>query len=148
MIGGCSSHNGCIALWGSREDYDCWADDGNDGWSTEEVLPHFRKAAARLRVSHVEPEEITPFHGACLEETAGMVTAEDLRRDGLHYFQPVGTCKMGPDSDPAAVVNPLGRVYGAEGLFVADASIMPVVPRANTNLPALMVAERIVAALD
>ena len=415
VIGGCSSHNGCIALWGSRADYDGWANDGNDGWSTEEVLPHFRKAASRLRVRRFEPEEITPFHGACLDamvgagipasadlndldedvgaamapvnirdgirwstpfayldpvrdhgsltvvgdalvdrinldrskavsvdvvregervtiaagrvvlcagaygspavllrsgigpaeelahlgistridlpgvgrnlhdhpgvsmkhygtqrfdslmqefiaeggtvfteqslgkarssrcgeafdlhiapttsagpdhegrwecgmyvalmaplsrgrlklsdndpqsrpvidtgyftdaddqdlaalmdgvaftreiarqqplveligselaETAGMVTAEDLRRESLHYFHPAGTCKMGPDSDPAAVVDPMGRVYGAEGLFVADASIMPVVPRANTNLPALMVAERIVAALD
>ena len=415
VIGGCSSHNGCIALWGSRADYDGWAKAGNDGWSTDEVLPYFRKAAARLRVRLFEQEEITPFHGACLdamtgvgippsadlndldedvgaamapvnirdgirwstpfayldpvrgrgdltvvgdvlvdrinldrsravsvevvrdgkrvtvaagrvilcagaygspavllrsgigpseelatlgittridlpgvgrnlhdhpgvsmkhhgaplfdslmadfiaagrtvfteqslakakssrcdeafdlhiapttsagpdqagrwecgmyvalmaplsrgrlalrdddpqsspvidtgyftdpgdedlaalmdgvamtreiarqqplaeligtelEETAGMVTAEDLRRNSLHYFHPVGTCKMGPDSDPAAVVDPMGRVHGAEGLYVADASIMPVVPRANTNLPTLMAAERIVAALD
>ncbi len=415
VIGGCSSHNGCIALWGSRADYDGWANAGNDGWSTDEVLPHFHRAAERLCVRDFEPEEITPFHRACLdamvdfgippsadlndldedvgaamapvnirngirwstpfayldpvrdsgvltvvgdalvdkinldrsravsvdvvragervtiaagrivlcagaygspaillrsgigpadelaqlgtatridlpgvgrnlhdhpgvsmkhhgtqrfdrlmedfmaegrtvfteqslakarsshcdeafdlhiapttsagpdlegrwecgmyvalvaplsrgrltlsdndpqsspvidtgyftdpddqdlfalmdgvaitreiarrqplveligaelEETAGMVTAEDLRRDSLHYFHPVGTCKMGPDSDPAAVVDPMGRVHGAEGLFVADTSIMPVVPRANTNLPALMVAERTVAALD
>ena len=83
-----------------------------------------------------------------LDETAGMVTAEELRRDSLHYFHPVGTCKMGPGSDHAAVVGPTGSVYGAQGLYVADASIMPVVPRANTNLPTLMVAERIAAALD
>ena len=415
VIGGCSSHNGCIALWGSRADYDGWAKAGNDGWSTNEVLTYFRRAAARLRVRHFEPEEITPFHGACLdaivgvgipptadlndmdedvgaaiapvnisdgirwstsfayldpvrdrgdltvvgdalvdrinldrsravsvevvlegkkatiaaglvvlcagaygspsvllrsgvgpseelaslristridlpgvgrnlhdhpgvsmkhhgtplfeslmqdfiaegrtvyteqslakarsnrcdeafdlhiapttsagpggegrwecgmyvalmaplsrgrltlrdsnpqskpvidtgyftdpgdedlaalmdgvamtreiarrqplaeligselEETAGIVTAEDLRRNSLHYFHPVGTCKMGPDSNPAAVVDPNGRVHGAEGLYVADASIMPVVPRANTNLPTLMAAERIVAGLN
>ena len=415
VIGGCSSHNGCIALWGSRADYDGWVNEGNDGWSTEEVLPHFQRAAARLCVRRFEPEEITPFHGACLDamvgvgippsadlndldedvgaaiapvnirngirwstpfayldpvrdqddltvvgdalvdkinldrsravsvevvregeratiavgrvilcagaygspavllrsgigpseelallgistridlpgvgrnlhdhpgismnhhgtqlfgslmgdfidegrtvfteqslakarssrcgeafdlhlapttsagpdregrwecvmyvalmaplsrgrltlrdsdprsspvidtgyftdsgdedlaalmdgvamtreiarqrplaeligmelgETAGMVTAEQLRRDSLHYFHPVGTCKMGPDSHPAAVVDRMGRVHGAKGLYVADASIMPVVPRANTNLPTLMVAERIVAGLD
>ena len=415
VVGGCSSHNGCIALWGSRADYDGWAQAGNDGWSTEEVLPYFQRASARLRVRRFEPEEITPFHGACLDamvvigippsadlndldedvgaamapvnisdgirwntafayldpvrdrddltvvggvtvdrinlvgsravsvevvrdgervtvaagrvvlcagaygspavllrsgigppeelatlgisaridlpgvgrnlhdhpgvslkhrgtplfdtvmadfiadgrtvfteqslakarssrcgeafdlhiapttsagpdqggrwecnmfvalmapqsrgqltlrdddpysspvidtgyftdpgdadllalmegvvmtreiarqrplaeligkeldETAGMVTAEDLRRNSLHYFHPVGTCKMGPGSDPAAVVDPMGRVRGAEGLYVADASIMPVVPRANTNLPTLMAAERIVAGLD
>ena len=415
VIGGCSSHNGCIALWGSRADYDGWAKAGNVGWSTDEVLPYFRRAAARLRVRRFEPQEITPFHGACLdamfgvgippsadlndmdedvgaamapvnirdgirwstpfayldpvrdrgdltvvgdtlvdrinldrsravsvelirsgeratvaagrvvlcagaygspavllrsgigppeelatlgistridlpgvgrnlhdhpgvsmkhhgaplfdslmadfiaqgrtvfteqslakarssrcgeafdlhiapttsagpdqegrcecgmyvalmaplsrgsltlrdddpqsspvidtgyftdpgdedlaalmdgvamtreiarqqplaeligtelEETAGMVTAEDLRRNSLHYFHPVGTCKMGPDSDPAAVVDPMGRVHGAESLYVVDASIMPVVPRANTNLPTLMAAERIVATLD
>ena len=415
VVGGCSSHNGCIALWGSRADYDGWAKAGNDGWSTDEVLPYFRRAAARLGVRHFEPDEITPFHGACLdamvgvgippsddlndldeavgaamapvnirdgmrwstpfayldpvrnrrdltvvgdalvdrikldrskaisvemvrkgeratiatgrvvlcagaygspavllrsgigpsadlaklgissqidlpgvgrnlhdhpgvsmkhhgaplfdslmedfiaegstvfteqslakarssrcgeafdlhiapttsagpdqdgrwecgmyvalmaplsrgnlalrdkdpesspvidtgyftdpgdedlvrlmdgvsmtreiarqqplaeligaelEETAGMITTGDLRRNSLHYFHPVGTCKMGPDSDSAAVVDPTGRVHGAEGLYVADASIMPVVPRANTNLPTLMAAERIVAGLD
>ena len=415
VIGGCSSHNGCIALWGSRADYDGWAKDGNHGWSTEEVLPYFHKAAARLCVRRFGPEEITPFHGASLDamahvgiplsddlndldedvgaaiapvnirngtrwstsfayldpvrnrgdltvvgdaivdrinldrsravsvdvildgnrvtiavgrivlcagaygspavllrsgigpseelaplgistridlpgvgrnlhdhpgvtikhhgtqlfdssmedfiaegrtvfteqslakarssrcgeafdlhiapttsaapdregrwecvmyvahmaplsrgrltlrdsdpqsspvidtgyftdsgdedlavmmdgvamtreiarqrpladligpeldETAGAVTAEELRRDSLHYFHPVGTCKMGPGSDPAAVVDPTGSVYGAQGLCVADASIMPAVPRANTNLPTLMVAERIAATLD
>ena len=86
--------------------------------------------------------------GMELGETAGMVTAEELRRDSLHYYHPAGTCKMGPDSHPAAVVDPMGRVHGAQGLYVADASIMPVVPRANTNLPTLMVAERIAAGLD
>ena len=86
--------------------------------------------------------------GLELEDTAGIVTTEDLRRNSRHYFHPVGTCKMGPDSDPAAVVDSMGRVRGAEGLYVADASIMPAVPRANTNLPTLMVAERIAAALD
>ena len=86
--------------------------------------------------------------GRELEETAGMVTAEDLRRNGLHYYHPVGTCKMGPASDPASVVDSTGKIHGVEGLHVVDASIMPTVPRANTNLPTLMVAERIVAGLD
>ena len=415
VIGGCSAHNGCIAIWGSREDYDGWATAGNDGWSTAEVLPYFKKAAARLCVRDFASEEVTPFHGACLEamvatgiprsadlndldenvgaglapvnnrngirwstafayldpvrnqgaltvvgdalvdkinlrgsravsidiiheaeqltieagqiflcagaygspavllrsgigpaeesykagihtqidlpgvgrnlhdhpgvsmthhgtplfdslmkdciaagktvfteqslakarssrcneafdlhvapltasgpdvdgrwecsmyvanmaprsrgrltlrdsdprsnplidtgyftdpgvndlavlmdgvlltreiareqllaaligpeldETAGMVTAEDLRRNGLHYYHPVGTCKMGPASDPASVVDSTGKIHGVEGLHVVDASIMPTVPRANTNLPTLMVAERIVAALN
>ena len=83
-----------------------------------------------------------------LDETAGMVTAEELRRNSLHYFHPVGTCKMGPASDPEAVVDATGRIYGVEGLYVVDASIMPTVPRANTNLPTLMLAERIVAGLN
>ena len=67
VIGGCSAHNGCIALWGSRADYDGWAAAGNAGWSTDDLLPHFRRAAARLRVRQFAPEEITPFHGACLD---------------------------------------------------------------------------------
>ena len=67
VIGGCSAHNGCIAIWGSRADYDGWATAGNDGWSTGEVLPYFQQAAARLCVRDFAPEEVTPLHGACLE---------------------------------------------------------------------------------
>ena len=414
VIGGCSAHNGCIALWGSRSDYDGWAAAGNAGWSTEDLLPHFRRAGARLRVRQFSPEEITPFHGACLnaivdngiphtadlndmdenvgaaiapvnisngirwnasfayldparhkkwltvvgdilvdkinvdgsraasvdvvhagekvtieagrvvlcagaygspavllrsgigpsgdlikldistlidlpgvganlhdhpgfnmnyhgtplfnslmeefiasgrtvfaeqslaktrssrcsqafdlhiapvaspapdpsghwqckilvanmaprsrgrltlrdtdpqsspvidtgyltdpegedvavlmdgvtmcreiaarpslaeligkelEDTANVDSIEAVRRNSLHYYHPVGACKMGPESDPAAVVDPTGKVHGLDNLYVADASIMPVVPRANTNLPTLMIAERIVASL-
>ena len=51
---------------------------------------------------------------------------------------------MGPISDPEAVVDASGRVHGTDNIFVADASIMPTIPRANTNLPALMIAERTV----
>jgi choline dehydrogenase len=58
------------------------------------------------------------------------------------YFHPVGTCRKGPVTDSLAVVNSRGQVYGIEGLFVVDASIMPTIPAANTNLPTLMVAER------
>ena len=415
VIGGCSSHNGCIALWGSRADYDAWASAGNAGWSTEELIPFFQKASARLRVRQFTPEEITPFHGACLNamvdaglprssdlndmdenvaaaispvnihndvrwntsfayldpvrdkkgltivgnvlvdkinidrsratsvemvygkekisveagrvvlcagaygsaavllrsgigppenlsslnipsrialpgvganlhdhpgfnlsyygttpfdsqmeefvasgrtvfaeqslaktrsahcsqafdlhiapvsfptpdpsgrwqckilvanmaplsrgrltlrdsnpntspvidtgyltdpedsdiavlmdgvtmtrevaarpslakligrelaDSANVVSIEALRGNSLHYYHPVGTCKMGPDSDPAAVVDPDGKVHGLDNTYVADASIMPVVPRANTNLPTLMIAERIAAYLD
>jgi len=60
-----------------------------------------------------------------------------------HYYHPVGTCAMGPASDPAAVTDAAGKVHGIDGLFVADCSIMPVVPRANTNIPAVVVGERI-----
>ena len=415
VIGGCSAHNGCIALWGSRTDYDGWAAAGNSGWSTDDLLPHFRRATARLRVREFAPEEITPFHAACLNaivdngiphttdlndmdenvgaamspvniwnrirwnasfayldpvrdkkgltivgdalvdkinvdrsraasvdvvhaekkvtieagrvvlcagaygspavllrsgigpsrdlpplgistlidlpgvganlhdhpgfsmgyygtrlfdslmedfiasgrtvfaeqslakarssrcsqafdlhiapvaspapdpsgrwqckilvanmapksrgrltlrdadpqsspvidtgyltdpegddiavlmdgvtmsreiasrpslanligkelgDTANVDSIEAVRRTSLHYYHPVGTCKMGPDSDPAAVVDPTGKVHGLDNLYVVDASIMPVVPRANTNLPTLMLAERIVASLD
>ena len=55
------------------------------------------------------------------------------------------TCKMGPDSDPMAVVDQFGRVHGLEGLRVADASIMPDCVRANTNVTTMMIGERIAA---
>jgi len=53
------------------------------------------------------------------------------------------TAKMGPDSDPMAVVDQYGRVKGVDGLRVCDLSIMPDCPRANTNSPAMMIGERI-----
>jgi choline dehydrogenase-like flavoprotein len=56
-------------------------------------------------------------------------------------FHPVGTCALG------AVVDSNARVVGVENLRVIDASIMPVIPRANTNLPTLMLAEKCAAAI-
>jgi choline dehydrogenase len=54
-----------------------------------------------------------------------------------------GTCKMGPASDPMAVVDQYCRVHGVEGLRVVDASVMPDVIRANTNATTMMIAERV-----
>ena len=58
-------------------------------------------------------------------------------------YHPCGTAKMGPASDPQAVVDHYGRCHKVEQLVVADASIMPTVPRANTNLTCLMIGEKI-----
>jgi 5-(hydroxymethyl)furfural/furfural oxidase len=52
---------------------------------------------------------------------------------------------MGRADDPQAVTDPQGRVHGVAGLRVVDASIMPTVPRANTNIPTIMIAEKIAA---
>ena len=65
-----------------------------------------------------------------------------VRSEGAITQHPVGTCKMGTDSDPGAVVDATLRVRGVEGLRVADASIMPNVPGGNTNAPAIMIAEK------
>jgi 5-(hydroxymethyl)furfural/furfural oxidase len=65
-----------------------------------------------------------------------------VRDRSFGTYHVVGTCRMGTESDPDAVTRPDGRVMGVEGLHVVDASIMPVIPRANTYLPVLMVAER------
>jgi choline dehydrogenase-like flavoprotein len=51
---------------------------------------------------------------------------------------------MGPASDRASVVDAHGRVHGTEALFVADAAVMPEVPSANTHIPTVMIAERLV----
>jgi 5-(hydroxymethyl)furfural/furfural oxidase len=74
--------------------------------------------------------------------------AEHIRTNVAGTFHISGTCRMGVANDPNAVVDPMGRVRGVENLRVADASIMPVIPRANTNLPTLMIAEKLAAAMQ
>jgi choline dehydrogenase len=71
VIGGCSAHNGCAAIWGSRADYDGWAAAGLAGWSTDELLHFFRRADERLRVRRYTPEEITPIQQASLDAAGG-----------------------------------------------------------------------------
>jgi choline dehydrogenase len=67
VIGGCSSHNGCAAIWGSRADYDGWAAFGNEGWSADDLLPFFKLASETLRVKRISASEITPWQQACLD---------------------------------------------------------------------------------
>ncbi|TDM06621.1 MAG: hypothetical protein C4K60_19145 [Ideonella sp. MAG2] len=66
----------------------------------------------------------------------------DIRRRADTQYHPVGTCKMGPSSDPLAVVDAELRVHGLQGLRVVDASIMPTVCSGNTNAPSIMIGEK------
>jgi 5-(hydroxymethyl)furfural/furfural oxidase len=73
--------------------------------------------------------------------------AEHIRQNVAGTFHPVGTCRMGQANDRTAVVDTSGRVRGIAGLRVIDASIMPTAPRGNTNIPTIMLAEKISAVM-
>ena len=66
-----------------------------------------------------------------------------VRENVRSYFHGVGTCRIGMDQDPRAVVDALGAARGTERLYSCDASIIPTIPRANTNLTTIAMAERI-----
>ena len=67
---------------------------------------------------------------------------EVARERGTTTFHVMGTCRMGPDTDPSAVVDDALRVRGLEALRVVDASIMPTMPSANINAATMMIGEK------
>jgi choline dehydrogenase len=102
-----------------------------------------REFAAASPLAKVCTEEVGPGP----EVHTNAEVREFIRREIGTLYHPVGTCAMGGDSRLAAakiisVVDPELRVRGVEGLRVVDASVMPVVPRGNTNAPTIAVAER------
>lgn len=84
------------------------------------------------------------WRGAEVAPGPGVETREELRdyarRQCITYHHQVGTCKMGVDNP--AVVDPELRVWGVEGLRVADASVMPAITTGNTNAPTVMIGEK------
>jgi choline dehydrogenase-like flavoprotein len=67
---------------------------------------------------------------------------EYIRRTTESNYHPVGTCRMGADADPTAVLTPDLKVKGVEGLRVIDASMMPSIISANTDATVMAVADR------
>jgi choline dehydrogenase len=89
----------------------------------------------------VHGAELAPGLSVGDDDTGAIAASIASRVDTYHH--PVGTCSMGSDPSTGAVVDARGRVHGIERLYIADASIMPAIPSANTNLPTIMIAERI-----
>jgi choline dehydrogenase len=164
VVRGCSD-------WCGEDEWDIhvlpWLDDGVDGWATTAVvylLKPVSRGAVTLRsrdprdppiIDHgflTEERDVVRLEsglrmmrrlaaeaGAGTELRPGPETnlTSYLRREVRGIFHPTGTCAIG------SVVEPSGAVRGIEALVVADASIMPTIPRANTNLSTIAVAERI-----
>lgn len=105
--------------------------DGLDLAVLAEGIERARELAATEPLRDLIGPEITPS----VDRPIGQYHA--------HYYHPVGTCAMGADGDPLAVCDGAGRVRGLDRVLVADCSLMPVVPRANTNVPAVLVGEQI-----
>ena len=97
-----------------------------------------RKIAAAPALRRYAPAEYLPGPDVQTDEQLAKA-AGDI---GTTIFHPVGTCKMGPDTDPFAVVDSRLRCRGVPGLRIVDASVMPTITSGNTNSPTLMIAER------
>jgi choline dehydrogenase len=106
-----------------------------------EVIREARRLSRTLPLSEWTLQELYP--GPQVSDSAGLEAAILARLDTYHH--PVGNCRMGPATDTMAVVDARGNVHGVEDLSVIDASIIPAIPGANTNLPTIMLAERLSA---
>jgi choline dehydrogenase len=91
------------------------------------------------------PDPLTPTRRLPLPSRADREAF--IRATAVTVWHPVGTCKMGPRQDKTAVVDSKLRVYGVEGLRVADASIMPRITSGNTNAACFMIGEACAAAI-
>ncbi len=94
--------------------------------------------------AHPDIEEMVDYRRTPLEEDLESDEALNawIRRDVSTGHHVSATVKMGPDSDPMAVVDQYGKVKGVSGLRVVDASIMPNCIRANTNVTTMAIGER------
>ena len=113
---------------------------GDEG-DVEQLIDGLEIARAIMAQPAIAPHvtrEVRPGADLATREQLGFY----VRAATIPMFHPVGTAKMGAADDPKAVVGPDCRVRGLDGLWVADASIMPTIPQGNTNATAIMIGER------
>ena len=106
---------------------------------------HLLVKGAQLQQAILESKPLDPYRGEMLypvRRDDPKDIAEDIRARADTQYHPVGTCKMGPEDDPLAVLDARLRVRGIAGLRVADASVMPTLIGGNTNAPAIMIGEK------
>ncbi|KZD21848.1 GMC family oxidoreductase [Tardiphaga robiniae] len=98
-----------------------------------------RRLMKQQALAAYHPEEYLPGPSVGDDAASLAKAAGDI---GTTIFHPVGTAKMGTESDPMAVVDERLRFYGIAGLRVVDASVMPTITSGNTNTPTAMIAEK------
>jgi len=113
--------------------------------STEKDWNDFRHCI-RITREIIGQKAFDPFRGEAIQPKAALQSDEDLNQfifDNVESaYHPCGTCKMGADDDPTAVVDPECRVIGVQGLRVADSSIFPQITNGNLNAPSIMTGEK------
>ena len=145
-----------LAAWQQRPESKGWvlARSANP-FEKPEIQPNYlsvetdRKvllAGLRLARQLMRTKPMAPYFGGETYPGEDVQSDDELletaRARGTTTFHMMGTCRMGPDHDASAVVDPSLCVRGITGLRVADASIMPTMPAANTNAAALMIGEK------
>jgi choline dehydrogenase len=116
----------------------CYLATDNDCRTAIDAVRLIRRLAAQEPLRPYLAEETAPGPRVATDEEI----LDAWRRMGVSGYHAVGTCKMGQDDDPHAVVNARLRVRGVEALRVVDCSIMPTTVSGNTNAPAMAVAWR------
>jgi choline dehydrogenase len=108
-------------------------------------------AGIRLARTLAATQAMRPYVESEYRPGAAAVSDDDLlefaKNTGGTIFHPSGTTRMGPASDPMAVVDPELRVHGVERLRVVDCGVMPTLVSGNTNVPVVMIAEKAAAAI-
>ena len=114
-------------------------------WGDEYDVIHSIKAF-RLTRKIMAQDAMKPFITGEADPGSEVVSDDEIKdyafRQAKTDYHPVGTCKMGAESDPTSVVTPELRVRGVEGLRVCDSSVMPFLVSSNTNAPTVMIAEK------
>ena len=113
-------------------------EDRRDVTTLMHALCEARRIASIPALARLSGTELLP--GAAIDDDAALENF--IRERVATTYHPVGTCKMGPASDPLAVVDAHLSVHGLQGLRVADASIMPNLIGGNTSAPSMMIGER------
>jgi choline dehydrogenase len=111
----------------------------DDQTDLDAMVAGVRRCIETVRTGPIAKHIAAPFMPGMADPSDEDVVAH-IRTNSQTLYHPVGTCAMGTSEN--AVVDPELKVYGVEGLRVADASVMPTVPRGNTNAPSIMVGEK------